>query len=223
MREQFFVLTPSSERDENVAVTDPNQRAWDTISCSLYGTVESRRVGPLRIVEVPSITGAIWTWYSDLLLNDRAKALVECCVSGCTFYQAELSEAVARRIQPLWELRTTGFAGFAAGAIEVTSRCAECGIYSYAVHSPFSQLVDLRKWDGSDVFTIWPFPRLQICTEKAAAIFRADEMNGIAAIPIDEFELTGASAAPGLPSAWLDQAAIRRLLDDSDYMNVLLS
>jgi hypothetical protein len=223
MQQQLFVLIPSSDRDDSNAVTGPYQGAWDTIQCSLYRTVERTRVGPLVITEVPSISDAIWTWYSDLLLSDRAKVFLESRVSGCSFYQSALSPAVAARIERLWELHVTGFAGFAAGEIEVSSRCDECGIYSYTVHSPFSQLVDLSKWDGSDVFTIWPFPHIQICTQKAAAVFGADQMEGVAPIPIEEFELAGGSGAPGLPAAWLDEAAVRRLLNDPDYMNVLLS
>jgi hypothetical protein len=76
----------------------------------------------------------------------------------------------------------------------------------------------MTKWDGSDIFTIWPFPKIHICTQRAAAMFRSGDVDGVAAIPIDEFDLGDGSAAPGIPAARLDEQAVQRLMADPDYM-----
>ena len=191
--------------------------------CSLYASVQERRIGPLYVREAPSTRGIVWSWYSDLLVYDRAKHIIEASVSGCSFRPVAFFDGVAPPPEPLWEMLTTGFAGFAAisSGVDARTRCDECGIYSYTVTAPFAKLVDMAKWDGSDIFTIWPFPRIQICTEKGAAVFRRGDIDGIAAIPIEEFDLVDGSAAPGLPSAWLDERAVRRLMADPDYMTAI--
>jgi hypothetical protein len=155
-------------------------------------------------------------------MYEHVKQTVERKISGCEFLPVALSGEAALRLENLWELRVTGFAGFASATAEITtrSRCDECGIYSYFIHSRFSDIVDMSKWDGSDMFTIWPFPNVPICTDDAAKFFQRNNIDGVAMIPIEEFEF-GGSAAPGLPSAWLDENAIQRLMDDRDYMNAI--
>lgn len=223
MTNQFFVLTPASDRDDTRAVIDQRQPAWETVQCSLYGNVERRRIGPLAISEIPSAQGIVWTWYSDLLATDRVRRVVESSISGCSFLPVTVSGRTALSTPCLWEMRVTGFAGFAsaAGGLDVRSRCDECGIYSYSVPTPFASLIDTTKWDGSDLFTIWPFPRIQICTRKAAMVLRQSDIGGVATIPIEDFDLMSGSAAPGLPSAWLDEVAVDRLMADADFINAI--
>lgn len=221
---QLFVLSPASHNDEDYALIDESRPAWETVQCSVFRTVETRRIGPLVVSEVPLTGhGVIWTWYLDVLVRDFVKGVIESCLSGCSFVPAEIGGDAPPQRARLWELHTNGFAGFAAGAgdVNVRSRCDECGIYSYTTGAPFSQLIDPAKRDGSDVFTIWPFPRIHICTEKAASVLRRSDVDGIAIIPIEEFELVSASAAPGLPAAYLDSGAQQRLMNDPDFINAI--
>jgi hypothetical protein len=129
-----------------------------------------------------------------------------------------------RPAERLFEVGITGFAGFATPphGVNIRERCDECGIYSFSFDDPFASLIDQRKWDGSDFFTIWPLPKIQICTAKAVAALRGYNVSGVAAIPIEEYELIGHTAAPGLPSARLEDGPLRGLMDDRDYMNALL-
>jgi len=223
MRPQFFVLAPSSERDEARAILDDSRPAWETIWCSHgHGMVKTRRTGPLVVSELPSQRDAVWTWFADLLVYDRVKRIIEVQLSGCTFAAVAFAAGCSPPREPLWELQVTGFAGFAATrGIEVIPRACGCGTYRFNFVGAFADLIDPRKWDGSDLFTIWPFPRLQLCAEKAAHILRCNDTSGIAVIPIDDFEVPANSAAPGLPSAWLDDDAVRRLMGDPDYMEAV--
>ena len=220
---QRFVLCSSSECDDAHAILHPNQQALNTVRRLIFSSVDSRRIGPLVVSDLPSGPDVIWTWYSDLLMYDHVKRTVERKISGCGFLPVALSGAAALRLENLWELRVTGFAGFASPTAEITtrSRCDECGIYSYFIHSRLSDIVDMSKWDGSDIFTIWPFPNVRICTDDAAKFFQRNDIDGLAVIPIEEFELFGGSAAPGLPSAWLTEDAIQRLMNDRDYMDAI--
>jgi hypothetical protein len=188
----------------------------------MYATVRTRRVGPLVVSDMPDEDDVVWTWYSDMLVYDRVKQIFE-QLSGCSFASVAFSDGSLEPAEPLWELRVTGFAGFAGAGrgVDVRSRCDECGIYSYTFDGPFADLIDLRKWDGSDIFTVWPFPYRRVCTAKAADVLRNNGVRGIALVPIEDFDLPPNSAAPGLPSAQLDVDAARRLMNDPDYMDAV--
>jgi hypothetical protein len=79
----------------------------------------------------------------------------------------------------------------------------------------------ISEWDGSDFLTIWPLPKIQICTARRLPCCGGYNVSGVAAIPIEKFELIRHTAAPGLPSARLDYG-LQRLMDDPDCKNALL-
>jgi hypothetical protein len=127
--------------------------------------------------------------------------------------------------RPLWELRVTGFGGFvdARSGVEVAYGCEECAVYSFRIKSSFAKLVDIRKWDGSDIFTIWPFPSIRICTDRVVKVVASNQLRGVATIPIEEFgDVEDIPISPGIPSATLSEHAVATLLNDVDFVETIL-
>jgi hypothetical protein len=232
MTQKFLVLEPTYENDDSHASVGNFDMAWTGQECSVYATLKVKRKE--RLVVTPPIASCgdfIWTWYSDILMNTRAAEAFE--RFQITGYSAEpvtirhSNDTAGTRTTSLQELRVTGFAGFAdtRGGVDVLQGCPECGAYTFRFRSPFWTLVNEEKWDGSDLFTVWPFPGIVLCTEQVLLAIERFELTGITVIPIEEFELApnrSGGASPGIPSASLDESAVRRLLDDRDYLETLL-
>lgn len=219
-RENFFVLRPARDSDRAFAWTDDVGTKWDEEMCPLFGSLAKRRLTPLSIQGRPKIgDDFIWTWYHDVLATSTGMArLRERGITGCEFAEVLVARQGAEDHRQLWELRVTGFAGFARPAtLSVLERCCEHEAFSYSITSPFHELLDLQKLDGADLFIVWPFPLIRICTPRLADALRSDALAGIKLAPIRDFKLAGATAAPGIPSASLAEPARRRLEADVDY------
>ena len=223
---RYYVLQSPDESEGSFATSVFDGRDAEYIQCDVYGNVEIRRHGPVEITSIPTRKhDFVWTWYSDLLATDRARnALLADGISGCSFVEASLPASVrARGTQDrLWEVCVIGFAGFAdpSGGVYIRDRCDECGLYSYTFRSSFSTLLNSAKWDGSDIFTFWPFPRVKICTDRMADLIRRSGLSGVALFPIEEFEVPNGDAAPGMPEDILSEVAVARLRSDPDYLRI---
>jgi len=196
----------------------------ETRHCPTYATVSVRRGSALAVKDVPENGDDFkWTWYSDLLVSEKARsAFDEARITGCGFARAIVDGNESSESGPLWEVCVTGFAGFAKGDVVVSDRCDECRIYSYSIPAyGFRDMLDLTKWDGSDVFAIWPFPLTYIATQRVAETIARHCLTGIAVVPIDEEFVKSGGGAPGMPSFWLSDEAAVRLEADPDYQRAI--
>jgi hypothetical protein len=190
---QFYVLRPDL-RAENSRVSLGEPMPWVTKPCSVYTSLTVSRRG--LTIEAPRDRSLnfLWTWYSDLLVNQTARELLDRnSVSGCAFRRVVVTDRSSSisTVAPLclWELEVTGFGGFVNARVgaEVENACEECSAYSFRMEGPFSNLIDVEKWDGSDIFSIWPFPSIRICTMRVVEVIGSGHMTGVVAIPIEEF------------------------------------
>jgi hypothetical protein len=161
------------------------------------------------------------------MVTDRVKYIFEReKITGCKFEPVMSLGAIPPLAAPirLWELRVTGFTGFAdtARGVVIRVRCDDCGLYSYTLGGPFASLVKESSWDGSDVFTMWPFPAVQIGTERVRDVIVRYNVPGVALMPIEEFEVPNGHAAPGFPSEWLNDAALKKLMADGDFSEAVM-
>lgn len=94
---------------------------------------------------------------------------------------------------PLWRLVVTGWGGVvpqSAGLRCIPERsCSGCGRASYQGELDLSQLFDPERWDGSDLFIIWPFPRDIWITPRMAELIRARGLTGAHISPFDSPEV----------------------------------
>lgn len=208
------------------AELDSVYSGWETMQCGVHRLTIVKRVGPLVVQSVPPVAAkrdAVWTPWGDLLLTDRAKRHIEGRLSGCTFRAAEFAPSFSGPKSILWEFVVDGFGGFARpkGGIAVCDACEQCGAYTYVVGDSLEALVDPDKWDHSDVFVIWPFPRIAICSAKAREACAG--MRGVTPVPIGDFQFTGLrTATPGRPESWLSTKALSRLMTDQGFIEVVL-
>jgi hypothetical protein len=222
--QSLFVITRASDKDRDHAVRVENLMESETSQCDVFSTVEMRRISPLAVADIRRVRNDfVWTWYLDLLASENGRAwILSRQISGVTLSSATV---VGANNSPYWEVLVNGFAGFVKqeSKVRIRDRCDACGLYSYAFETPFARLIDMAKWDGSDVFTVWPFPGVYICTGKVATAISQSEITGIVPVPIEEFDVRHGHAAPGSPTARLSDANQARLLADPDYRRLIAS
>jgi hypothetical protein len=225
-RERFFVLRPARSADRSFAWTDDAAMKSESVQCSRFGSLQLRRLTPLVLRTLPAIhDDFMWSWYHDVVATERAKAQISAArLTGCSFAEAAVSRERGEPTVPgrLWELSVDGFAGFGRRAgLSARDWCCEHEALSFQRGSSLANLFDEAKWDGADIFVIWPYPMIRICTARFADALDSAGLTGIRCVPIAEFEFASDTAAPGPPAGSLSAQALLRLERDPDYLDVL--
>lgn len=149
----------------------------------------------------------IFTWMSECLIQDRALRIFE--QENLTGFSALLASAVSKisgaRIQ-VHELEVSGWGGMAPKetGIREVERCAGCGHLLYSRLERPEKLIDIRHWDGSDFFIVWPLPRFRFVTERVVEVCQQYGITGAIFSrnwPIDRNKSTG--FAPGRLSHYM--------------------
>ncbi|MBW3569971.1 MAG: hypothetical protein KY467_02580 [Gemmatimonadetes bacterium] len=129
--------------------------------------------------------------------------------AGITGWEAELVGArytgarAASLGEPpsLWRLVTTGWGGIAparSGLRRVEGPCPGCGKQVYRGALDPSRLFDCERWDGSDIFMIWPFPAYVWVTPRVADVVRANNLKGARLLSLADPEARVFAAAAEL-------------------------
>jgi len=110
---------------------------------------------------------------------------------GTRGFEAKPVRAVTKKsrepVSNLWELAITGWGGVApaeSGVVEVEGPCPTCGQRTYTPFTDPSKLIDRTRWDGSDIFVVWPFPVSPFLTEALAKDLRSRKFAGIRFLPL---------------------------------------
>lgn len=172
-----------------------------------------RRSGLIVLdAEKSDSTDCLWSFTADCLLNDEViGALTD---KGCTGFSTFAVEAVGGFSGKTYsQFRATGWGGFASASsgIRETERCDCCGFLNYSGAVQPSQIFDRSQWDGSDVFFVWPLPRIICLSSKAAGVFFNLAVTGVEVEPIVNFPpaVTG-GYSPGRLSNWIgDERGIK--------------
>jgi len=202
---------------------------FDSKPCDVWVSLPTSMPSPLAVRTRPRDRGDfLWTQYSDIVVTDRARQLLEQeHVKGVEFRPAlvALPHMPSTRSAPLWQLVVTGFGGFAASGTNISVResCRTCGVFSYTVDARFADMIDEKKLDGTDLFIVWPYPLYVVVTERFREVVSNAGLTGVAFESLHHVEPISGSASPGLPSRWLSAAAQTRLLQDPDYQKVISS
>ena len=149
-------------------------------------------------VEKSDSTDCLWTFFSDCLLNDEV--LTELSARGCTGFTTGEVEANGNPTGKTYsQFRAAGWGGMAppVSGIRETERCEFCGHLTYSGIKDPSRLFNSTKWDGSDVFFIWPLPKFICVTSKVASLFSELAVTGVQITPITELQTTMRGFSPG--------------------------
>lgn len=219
MNDNFYCLyCTTSQRRLATWVDDEVQ--LEQITC--YVNSNHRRVGPRRkplsiLLPRLSVEDFVWTWYSDLLIQEHVlEFLEEHSLSGYTTRLAKCGfKGKKSTASPpsLFEFRVTGWGGMAAreSGIRLIKSCESCGLLRYSAASGPERLIDSSQWDGSDFFMVWPLPRYIFMTEKAASLLRFARFKGIVILPVWKLDLGDTGFSPGRLSYWMEPERARLL------------
>lgn len=176
------------EPEGNRCVADMDESApyeMEKIRCPVNpGHLRARRSSPLNMVVRCALPpDVIFTWMSECLIQDRVRRIFES--EGLTGFLALPATAKVEEagipIQ-VHELAVIGWGGMAprASGIREVERCAGCAHLAYSRLESPEKLIDIRNWDGSDFFMIWPLPRFRFVTERVVEACQRHGVTGVA-------------------------------------------
>jgi hypothetical protein len=131
------------------------------------------------------VNDIIWTWDNQCLIQDRVlQMFVEQGFSG---YQVHPVSAAWKKktlpempeIPTLWEFIPTGWAGVApkeSGIHRLPSPPGYPDRLRYSRFTDPSKLMDVKQWDGSDFFILWPMPVYINVTDRVAQFIQENKL-----------------------------------------------
>jgi hypothetical protein len=187
-----FWLMQEFERQENVVTS---YEGYERITCpERKGHVRGGKwLGTVSAKGTPSAmkTDFVWAWGPEILVSQRVLDIFDKhCVTGFESKPAKVSYDRKSQGQPptLFELKVVGWGGLAASSAGPRLRywCPYCGHKVYTIADP-SRLIDPTRWDGSDLFFVWPWPAFRFVSDRLADILRQEQVSGVNLIPASEF------------------------------------
>lgn len=152
-----------------------------------------RRIGDLRIILADcKPTDFVWTWYSDLLIGEKAlEILTKAEITGFVTRPAATRYRNGEKTQEtIREVVVTGWAGMARPEsgihFDAEQSCAACGMLRYTGLKHSEKLIDEDQWDGSDIFIVWPLPAFPIVTQRFMDIVREHNLTGLKCLPVEQ-------------------------------------
>jgi hypothetical protein len=196
-----------SQRDYGTPADWKAEKGHQDVVCPITRLHNKRRSwveGELRVIyESSKVPDVIWPYLHDtFLVQDHVLERMQ--GEGLTGFTARpVAEVAMPRLSGppprLWEVMVTGWGGEAgdASGVGMIYYCTGCGHtrYSGVTHPEF--LVDPDRWDGSDLFRVWPLPMFVFVSERVKAVFAAAKLRGYRLVPVEEFTAQG--FAPGPP------------------------
>lgn len=160
----------------------------------------------------------VWTWPHDCIVrNDTLQMFVEAGLTGFEVKPVEaefLRPSCKKRLAQLWEFVVTGWGGIAPpeSGVRLLKECPGCGHLRYSAPSDTSKLIDLRQWDGSDFFMVWPLPKYLFVTQRAKDVIEGQGMTGVRFLRLEALEFEpGEGVSPGRLSNWMPERRARIL------------
>jgi hypothetical protein len=173
-----------------------------------------RRLTPLSVELPATVTDFVWTWGGDCLIQSNVlAALREAGITGFDVRPAKAEPGLE-----LWELVITGWGGVAPAesgiALDPAKSCSACGHLVYTTLTDASRLIDVRAWDGSDCFIVWPLPRHFFVTDHVRDLIGSEEFTGVSLLDVRDLKHpTGVipELSPGRLGYWFPEEAAQRI------------
>jgi hypothetical protein len=147
------------------------------------------------ILQGTEVDDFVWTWFSECLVQDGVVRLFrKHRISGWTVKPAKARFRRSKGRPPqLWEFIVTGWGGLAprASGIRLKKWCRHCGHTFYSPLWRPTNLIDPKKWDGSDIFIVWPLPMFILVAEKVVSLLQEHQLTGWTAAPVEKLRLRG--------------------------------
>lgn len=190
MKLSFFRLT----RPDNVFTTLERargmnrNRSWTDSKGVLHG---GNRICPLT-VDPPKDQHSDFLWTGvECVVRDRVRSeFQKQQVTGVEFDPVFVSRSRQWREEPLWEPRIVSCAGQARPESGIHLISDDENGPRYSKFTDPSQILDIRNWDGSDFFFVWPMPRYFLVAERVVTLVTELGFRGCQFIPLSELRQT---------------------------------
>jgi hypothetical protein len=215
------------ERSQRTLAEWTDSMAFEIIECPEFPEHRrsGRRVGDLEVRAKGSPSGALWTTYSDLLVQDHVVAALRTAgIRGFDVRRATVLSASGSAIrgENWWEIVVTGWGGIARPEsgihLEEARTCRYCGYLAYSACRDPSQLIDSAQWDGSDLFMVWPLPKTMLATHRLVSIVETLSLTEVKTVPLSRAISTDWDFTPGLLSLYLSPSRIAQLSGVSEII-----
>jgi hypothetical protein len=215
--DHIYWLEPLAKEDERLEYTDDMVIKMTPCPRNPEHAMSMRRTNPLR-VQAPLRPWAdvLWTFSSDCLITTPVKnALIEAGVTGIAFGSVETFTTKGDRFETyeLHELKITGWGGMApaSSGVRVIEECPHCHRRVFSRFTNPVDLFDIERWDGSDVFIIWPLPRYIMLVGSVRNILLKNRFSGLRLRPIADLPMDALvnTLTPGQPADWFESGRVR--------------
>jgi hypothetical protein len=203
-----------------------NRSARKAMQCPLYPDEHQRSVrgfGELS-VELPERALAddiSWTWESDCLVSRSFAFLLRSSnITGFDTRPVEITIGGIAIEHQTEQLVVVGWGGIAkpeSGVrLDESESCSACGHLVYSGVQHWRHLIDVRHWDGSDIFMVWPLPTFILVTDRVAKLLKDNKTRELTLTPLDAMEPQEGDLSPGRVGYWLPSDKIRSMAIPND-------
>ena len=214
----FWKMSRPSSTKELADCDDDNVSLGEPIICP--ANPDHRGAGQRRSnlsLNLPSqsFKDIIWTWMSECLITDRVLELfAQQKFTGFETRPARAKLAKSSQSVRLHEIVITGWGGMAppSSGIRLIENCESCGHKVYSIYNNPSLIFDQSKWDGSDLFMVWPLPRYIFVSDRVRRSIDAAGFMGAKFYKLSDLK-TGLSdtLTPGRLSDWMPAERAKEL------------
>lgn len=204
MSEFWFLDVPIGAKRTEV---DQGNLLLEVVDCPINAGHRrpGKRINNLAVVfSGDESADIVWTWESDLIVSNRLVELLRGeQLTGWSIRPVQVVSP-SKTATPRWELSPHGWGGLAlpASGVRLKERCEGCGLLVYGGLTDPSAIVDIERWDHSDMFLVWPLPRFVLCTARLVEAFVRHDVTGVSFKRLAELHVSD-PITPGRLSYWM--------------------
>ena len=207
---RFFVLSPPVRTTRLAEWADSVE--VESIACPTHQGHRraGRRVSQLAItLPDAEIADFVWTWAGELLVAEHVvSGLLSARITGFDVHPVSVRLRRTGVTPPeVFELRVTGWGGVAPSesgvVLDRTKSCADCGLLIYTAFTDPAKLVSESRWDGSDVFLVWPLPKYVFVTKRVVELIKTKGWKGVSIQRLEDLKSATTELSPGRLSFYM--------------------
>lgn len=169
---------------------------WEGIKCPENDGHQraGKRITPLTLkLTSKKAVDFSWTTMANLVISEKALEILK--MAGLKGFRVEPVKLIPpKKLEKLrsvsfWEFIPTGSGGYSHpdSGISLKVDCKACGLQIYTAFEN-GIIVDEKKWDKSDFFTVVEYPGVILCSEKAKKVIEENKLTNVGFVPSNELK-----------------------------------
>jgi len=215
MIEKIFWLAPNVRFEDQLCYASTAKLETKLCPQRPEHAIRSRWARPLKVVApIRNMTDFEWTVYGDVIVSNRiADSFRREGFSGVQFLPIEFHTSTETPFgRESVELRVNGWGGKAPidSGIHEIERCICCGRRVFSGYTRPEKLFNMKDWDRSDLFLIWPLPRYIMVTGRVRDFILDTGFTGVRLQRLNKLpRVVAGTLTPGHLCDWFDEGRIR--------------